>query len=149
MIRQRYLQGTRIENVDAPDVTPAGLARMGFDAVALARYLPAGIGPQGVMNFSMYDVVHNSTRWLTPDDAGAMAARAGRQQRRRAGCAATAGAGWRWYASGARPPARRSRDLAARHLGRPSPGRDSGRGARGALDDPVEEAALEKSAKKA
>lgn len=73
MIRQRYLQGTRIENVDAPDVTPAGLSRMGFDAAALARYLPAGTGPQGVMNFSMYDVVHNSTRWLTPDDAGAMA----------------------------------------------------------------------------
>jgi len=74
MIRQRYLQGTRIENVDAPDVTPAGSSRMGFDAAALARYLPAGTGPQGVMNFSMYDVVHNSTRWLTPDDAAAMAA---------------------------------------------------------------------------
>jgi len=57
-----------------PDVTPAGLHRMGFDASALARYLPAGTGPQGVMNFSMYDVVHNSARWLTPDDAAAMAA---------------------------------------------------------------------------
>ena len=74
MIRQRYLEGTRIEQVDAPDVTPAGLRRMGFDAAALARYMPAGTGPQGVMNFSMYDVVHNSTRWLTPDDAAAMAA---------------------------------------------------------------------------
>ncbi|SEP34952.1 Cytochrome c, mono-and diheme variants [Rhodospirillales bacterium URHD0017] len=73
MIAQRYLQGTRIENVDAPDVTPTGLLRMGFDAAALARYLPAGTGPQGVMNFSMYDVVHNSTRWLTKDDAAAMA----------------------------------------------------------------------------
>src|SRR4029453_16151364 len=70
----RYLQGTRIEQVAAPDVTPAGLLRMGFDAAALARYLPAGSGPQGVMNFSLYDVVHNSTRWLTPDDAGALAA---------------------------------------------------------------------------
>lgn len=74
MIAQRYLQGTRIENVDAPDVTPAGLARMGFDAASLARYIPAGMGPQGVMNFSMYDVVHNSTRWLSTDDAAAMAA---------------------------------------------------------------------------
>ena len=73
MIPSRYLQGARIEEVDAPDVTPAGLARMGFDAGALARYLPAGMGPQGVMNFSMYDVVHNSTRWLTADDATAMA----------------------------------------------------------------------------
>jgi mono/diheme cytochrome c family protein len=73
MIRQRYLQGTLIENVDAPDVTPAGLSRMGFDTASLARYLPAGTGPQGVMNFSMYDVVHNSTRYLTKDDTAAMA----------------------------------------------------------------------------
>ena len=73
MIASRYLQGTRIEEVDAPDVTPAGLARMGFDAASLARYLPAGMGPQGVMNFSMYDVVHNSTRYLAADDAKAMA----------------------------------------------------------------------------
>jgi mono/diheme cytochrome c family protein len=73
MIRQRYLQGTRIENVDAPDVTPAGLARMGFDATSLARYLPAGMGSQGVMNFSMYDVVHNSTRYLAAADVTAMA----------------------------------------------------------------------------
>lgn len=74
MIASRYLQGARIEDVDAPDVTPAGLARMGFDAGSLARYLPAGMGPQGVMNFSMYDVVHNSTRYLTADDVAAMAA---------------------------------------------------------------------------
>jgi mono/diheme cytochrome c family protein len=74
MIPSRYLQGTQIEGVDAPDVTPAGLAQMGFDATALARYLPAGMGPQGVMNFSMYEVVHNSTRHLTANDAAAMAA---------------------------------------------------------------------------
>jgi mono/diheme cytochrome c family protein len=73
MIAGRYLQGTRIENVDAPDVSPAGLLRMGFDAPSLTRYMPAGRGPQGVMNFSMYDVVHNSTRYLTADDAAAMA----------------------------------------------------------------------------
>lgn len=74
MIRSRYLRGTRIEEVDAPDVTTAGLARQGFDAESLAHYLTAGMGPQGVMNFSMYDVVHNSTRYLTADDAAAMAA---------------------------------------------------------------------------
>jgi mono/diheme cytochrome c family protein len=73
MIPSRYLQGTEIEGVDAPDVTPAGLARMGFDGAALARYLRAGTGPQGVMNFSMYEVVHNSTRHLTAEDAAAMA----------------------------------------------------------------------------
>lgn len=72
-IPSRYLQGALIEDVDAPDVTPAGLARMGFAAASLAHYLRAGMGPQGVMNFSMYDVVHNSTRYLTADDAAAMA----------------------------------------------------------------------------
>ncbi|MFO1161373.1 MAG: cytochrome c [Reyranellaceae bacterium] len=74
MIPSRYLRGALIEDVDAPDVTPAGLARMGFEAASLARYLPAGMGPQGVMNFSMYEVAHNSTRYLTPEDAVAMAA---------------------------------------------------------------------------
>ncbi len=73
MIPSRYLHGARIEGVDAPDITSAGLLLMGFDAGSLARYLPAGMGPQGVMNFSMYDVVHNSTRYLTADDAAAMA----------------------------------------------------------------------------
>lgn len=74
MMPSRYLAGARIESVDAPDITPAGLERMQFDAVSLARYLPAGVGPQGVMNFSMYDVVHNSTRHLTARDSAAMAA---------------------------------------------------------------------------
>src|SRR5258708_18052281 len=74
MIPSRYLHGARIENVDAPDITPAGLLGMGFDAGSLARYLPAGMGPLGVMNFSMYDVVHNSTRYLTANDAEAMVA---------------------------------------------------------------------------
>ena len=74
MIRDRYLEGALIEGVDAPDITPAGLARLGFSEEGLARFLPAGLGPQGVVSFSMYDVVHHSTRYLTGDDIAAMAA---------------------------------------------------------------------------
>jgi len=69
----RYLQGSVIDGMEAPDITAAGLARLGFGRDALARTLRAGSGPQGVMNFAMYDVVHNSTRHLTEPDAAAMA----------------------------------------------------------------------------
>lgn len=74
MIPSRYLQGARIEGVDAPDITPAGVARLGFTADGLARYMRAGLGPQGAMTFAMYDVVEHSTRYLTDADAAAMAA---------------------------------------------------------------------------
>lgn len=72
-VRSRYLQGTSIEGVDAPDITPASLARFGFDHASLAAYMRTGVGPQGVMSFGMFDVVHNSTRHLTDADAAAMA----------------------------------------------------------------------------
>lgn len=72
-IKSRYLQGASIEGVDAPDITPASLARFGFDHVSLAAYMRTGVGPQGVMSFGMFDVVHNSTRHLTAADAQAMA----------------------------------------------------------------------------
>lgn len=72
-IKSRYLQGTSIEGVDAPDITPASLNRFGFDHASLADYMRTGVGPQGVMSFGMFDVVHNSTRHLTTEDAQAMA----------------------------------------------------------------------------
>ncbi|MER9576542.1 cytochrome c [Mesorhizobium sp. M0189] len=72
-IPSRYLQGARIDNVDAPDITTASLARFGFDRDGLAAYMRAGLGPEGVMSFGMFDVVHNSTRHLDEADAKAMA----------------------------------------------------------------------------
>jgi mono/diheme cytochrome c family protein len=73
MIASRALQGAVIEGVDAPDITPAGLAGLGFDAASLAQFMRAGLGPQGVTTFSMYEVIEHSTRYLTPADAQAMA----------------------------------------------------------------------------
>jgi mono/diheme cytochrome c family protein len=74
MIASRYLRGAVIEDVDAPDITLAGLARLGFDRDSLVQFMRAGLGPQGVMTFSMHDVVQHSTRYLTQADAEAMAA---------------------------------------------------------------------------
>jgi len=71
-IGSRYLQGTSIEGVDAPDITSNSLVRFGFDHASLAAYMRTGVGAQGVMSFGMFDVVHNSTRYLTEADAAAM-----------------------------------------------------------------------------
>jgi mono/diheme cytochrome c family protein len=69
----RYLQGSLIEGVDAPDITPAGLAGLGFTRDSLADYFRTGLGPHGVMSFPMADVFAHSTRYLTKEDAAAMA----------------------------------------------------------------------------
>jgi mono/diheme cytochrome c family protein len=74
MMPSRYLQGAVIEGVDAPDITPEGLARLGFAPERLGTFMRSGMGPEGVMGFAMYDVVHHSTQHLTDDDAAAMAA---------------------------------------------------------------------------
>ncbi|MGO9817831.1 MAG: c-type cytochrome [Acidocella sp.] len=73
MIPSRYLQGAMVETIDAPNITAPGLARLGFDPTALAQFMRAGLGPQGVMTFSMYEVVEHSTRYLTSADATDMA----------------------------------------------------------------------------
>jgi mono/diheme cytochrome c family protein len=62
MIPSNYLKGTVLEGVDAPDITPAGRAALGFDAQGLGAYMPTGMGPQGVMSFAMYEVVQHSTQ---------------------------------------------------------------------------------------
>lgn len=73
MMPSRYLQGAVIEGVDAPDITPEGLARLGFAPDRLGDFMRTGMGPEGVMAFAMYDVVHHSTQYLTDEDAAAMA----------------------------------------------------------------------------
>jgi mono/diheme cytochrome c family protein len=74
MMPSRYLEGAVIEGVDAPDITPEGLARLGFAPERLGTFMKTGMGPEGVMAFAMYDVVHHSTQHLTDEDAAAMAA---------------------------------------------------------------------------
>lgn len=74
MDQARYLQGTILEGVTAPDITKDGLARMGFDAPLLATFMKSGISVQGAMTNQMFDVVHYSTQYMTDDDMKALSA---------------------------------------------------------------------------
>lgn len=68
------LTGAVIEGLDAPDITPAGLRRMGFSPGSLARFMGAGLSAQGSATHQMFDVVHFSTQHMERADLTAMAA---------------------------------------------------------------------------
>lgn len=70
----KYLQGTLIEGIVAPDITKDGLTRMGFDVPLLASFMKSGISAQGAMTNQMFDVVHFSTQYMTDDDMKALSA---------------------------------------------------------------------------
>lgn len=74
MEQSKYLQGTLIEGVVAPDITKEGLTRMGFDVPLLASFMKSGISAQGAMTNQMFDVVHFSTQYMTDDDLKALSA---------------------------------------------------------------------------
>jgi mono/diheme cytochrome c family protein len=74
MEQAKYLRGTLIEGIVAPDVTKEGLRRMGFDAPLLASFMKSGISAQGAMTNQMFDVVHFSTQYMTDDDLKALSA---------------------------------------------------------------------------
>ncbi|MCF3595066.1 cytochrome c [Rhodobacteraceae bacterium LMO-12] len=68
-----HLQGNVIEDALAPDITPAGLARRGWNTQDLERFLGQGLSPQGVMTFRMFPVLSHSTKYMTPEDIAAVA----------------------------------------------------------------------------
>ncbi len=74
MKESAYLQGAELEGVIAPDITKAGLTRMGFDPLVFASFMKSGISAQGAMTNQMFEVVHFSTQYLSPDDLAAMSA---------------------------------------------------------------------------
>lgn len=74
MEESEYLKGAVMEGVEAPDITKEGLARMGFDAPLLARFMQTGLSAQGSMTDRMFEVVHFSTQYMNEDDLDAMAA---------------------------------------------------------------------------
>jgi len=74
MEQTRYLQGTIIEGVSAPDITKDGLTRMGFDVPLLASFMKTGIFAGGAMTNQMFEVVHFSTQYMTDDDMQALSA---------------------------------------------------------------------------
>ncbi|SFB86055.1 Cytochrome c, mono-and diheme variants [Bosea sp. CRIB-10] len=74
MKESAYLQGSELEGVIAPDITKAGLTRMGFDPLVFTGFMKSGISAQGAMTNQMFEVVHFSTQYFTAEDLAAMSA---------------------------------------------------------------------------
>lgn len=74
MRQDAYLQGSVIEGAHAPDITRNGLERMGFTSPVLATFMKSGLSAQGAMTGQMFEVVHFSTQYMTPDDLNALSA---------------------------------------------------------------------------
>jgi mono/diheme cytochrome c family protein len=68
----RTLTGNRMARIGAPDITPAGLAAMGWTEADLASLLTTGVAPQGSATGEMFEVVHLSTQYMQPGDVKAM-----------------------------------------------------------------------------
>lgn len=69
----RNLQGSVIDGIETPDITPQALARLGYDVPTLSRYLQTGMAPQGTSFASMNTVTHFSTSVMNDDDIKAIA----------------------------------------------------------------------------
>ncbi len=67
-------RGATIEGVEAPDITPAGLARMGFTPHGLRDFMRTGLSAQGGATHQMFDVVHFSTQHMDEADLTALSA---------------------------------------------------------------------------
>lgn len=74
MKQDAYLQGSEFEGAHAPDITKSGLERMGFAPPVLASFMKSGLSTQGAMTGQMFEVVHFSTQYMTPDDLNALSA---------------------------------------------------------------------------
>jgi len=70
--KTKPLQGAALARIAAPDITPAGLARRGWNGSDLQAFFSGGIAPQGSAFGDMYPVVHLSTQYLTHDDLNAI-----------------------------------------------------------------------------
>lgn len=70
---KRHFQGGEVDGLDIPSITPAILAKRGFDVPTLSQYLQTGIAPQGTSFAGMHTVTHFSTSAMDSDDVEAMA----------------------------------------------------------------------------
>lgn len=68
----RPLTGAALGRVAAPNITPAGLAAVGWTAADLQTFFSTGIAPQGSAYGEMFPVVHLSTQYLSKDDLNAV-----------------------------------------------------------------------------
>lgn len=69
----RHFEGTIIDDMQAPDIRAATLAKQGYTLDTLTQFLRTGIAPQGTSYAGMYTVTHASTSNMQADDVRAMA----------------------------------------------------------------------------
>ena len=69
----RAFKGNLIEGWQAPDISATTLYRQGWTAQEMAQFLQTGESGQGIAFAGMAEVIANSTRYLTDEDALAMA----------------------------------------------------------------------------
>ena len=71
--RDRYLQGGEFDGLIAPNITPEGLVKNGWDLDTLEHYLQTGIAPQKVAKGAMAKIINESTSKMKPHDIHAIA----------------------------------------------------------------------------
>lgn len=69
----RNFQGSVIDGLETPNITPLELAKMGYDVDNLSHYLRTGMAPQGTSFASMHTVTHFSTSVMNDYDLKAIA----------------------------------------------------------------------------
>lgn len=67
-----HLKGEVLEGALAPDISPEGLVRRGWNSDDLASFLKIGLAPQGTMTFRMYPVLNHSTKYMSDEDIEAI-----------------------------------------------------------------------------
>jgi len=73
MVWERAFQGNLIDGWQAPDISATMLYRQGWTAPELANFLKHGYSNKGTVFGGMAEVISNSTRYLTDEDALAIA----------------------------------------------------------------------------
>ena len=73
MVWERAFQGNLIDGWQAPDISATMLYRQGWTATELANFLKHGYSNKGTVFAGMAEVISNSTKYLTDEDALAIA----------------------------------------------------------------------------
>jgi len=74
LVLSETLEGGSLGAINAPDITPEGLAARGWAPHNLRQFFALGITPHSTAYGEMFDAFHNSTQYLTESDNEALVA---------------------------------------------------------------------------
>jgi len=72
LVLDETLEGGALGSINAPDITPEGLAARGWTEPALRQFLALGISPHSTAYGEMFEAFHNSTQYLKKEDNKAL-----------------------------------------------------------------------------